>query len=869
MRVKAYIKRVGLALSVLAIAISNNLVFLAPKSVKADPATNSWVNRAVIRYDNGAAGSDYFIDTDTFDDNMTFVSLHPYDNRCAEPTERSTLVFDKNTSLGDIYYRSNYFGDSPSHFTRTVYEMQTSGQFAGTCVPLVPTIVDVDNTKNRRITFVYDGTNANDSTTITHILNTSGLGGGGATFERWKGSPFAANYLPVFANMSDQDLCRDVIVGRESDPRNENWFTTGNQDGSAMLFSTLTTGGHAAESMHSISDSPNVIGIDTCKKSDENLEGPNSLYKVIDGDDAGGALTGPGFQSCQQNGTTVYHYITHSTLCDGGGDPSDDSYIIFVGTVAANTIPDSALGGGGGGGALCPTDPTILATDPKCGASTTTQPCRVSDTGLANSLSWLICPATELIAKTMNLIETSFIGPLLTVNPLTVGSPTYKLWDVFRNVANVMFAIAFLIIVFSTATGIGVSNLSIKKALPAFIVGVIVANISFFLVAFVVDIFNIMQQGVANLITGLVDQAAVVNNVYTRSATTLEWYGLGAVLLGAIIISGGAILGPIFGLVLLMLAIVVAAAGTLLLRQFAILGYTAILPFSLAIRPIPGLTKIADSVPKGLVKMIAIGPLVVLAFVIGKVLGAIMGSFDPTPNTPGESNLDTFITYGTVMFTYVLPLILLPIIVAQRGTILGAAYGGLRKGFDGARKVAGAGWQSTKGWIADKGSQGGAIRRGIARVATGTVGRGGARRMAMMGAERSERVKKGDEALASYTLNRSGTVPSRRTKEILDGVTKMKLEDVAGLSAKTMRALLSHRDGSVRAAADALFQAAAANPVVAAKLRPEQQAAIAGGIIVPSAAQIAKDEARAATMTTLRTLGKLTGVAKPPKWPKP
>jgi hypothetical protein len=139
----------------------------------------------------------------------------------------------------------------------------------------------------------------------------------------------------------------------------------------------------------------------------------------------------------------------------------------------------------------------------------------------------------------------------------------------------------------------------------------------------------------------------------------------------------------------------------------------------------------------------------------------------------------------------------------------------------------------------------------------------------MMGAERSERVKKGDEALASYTLNRSGTVPSRRTKEILDGVTKMKLEDVAGLSAKTMRALLSHRDGSVRAAADALFQAAAANPVVAAKLRPEQQAAIAGGIIVPSAAQIAKDEARAATMTTLRTLGKLTGVAKPPKWPKP
>lgn len=75
---------------------------------------------------------------------------------------------------------------------------------------------------------------------------------------------------------------------------------------------------------------------------------------------------------------------------------------------------------------------------------------------------------------------------------LKTDSAAYKAWQSFLNIANVMFVIAFIAIVFSQVTSIGISNYGIKKLLPKLIVVAILVNVSYFICQLVVDLSNLL-----------------------------------------------------------------------------------------------------------------------------------------------------------------------------------------------------------------------------------------------------------------------------------------------------------------------------------------------------------------------------------------
>lgn len=118
-------------------------------------------------------------------------------------------------------------------------------------------------------------------------------------------------------------------------------------------------------------------------------------------------------------------------------------------------------------------------------------------------VGWLICQASKLMAK---ITDGAFalLKQLLKVPGLGVDTPggqtMYSRWAIIRNIANVVFVLIFLYVIYSQVTGIGLDNYGIKRLLPRLIVAVILTNISYYICAVMVDITNVLGASLRDLL---------------------------------------------------------------------------------------------------------------------------------------------------------------------------------------------------------------------------------------------------------------------------------------------------------------------------------------------------------------------------------
>ena len=176
----------------------------------------------------------------------------------------------------------------------------------------------------------------------------------------------------------------------------------------------------------------------------------------------------------------------------------------------------------------------------------------------AGSSNWIACPIIDnssIATKTLynyieNMIQVN--TELFTTDKSTSG--TFAAWESFRNIANVVFIIVFIIVILSQITGFGVDNYGIKKILPKLILGALLVNISFYVCQACIDVANITGGG----IKGLLQSAA--NNIKGSKELQFQFDKMNAVKIGttisvatiaaaivaaAIYVSGGAVLVPL------------------------------------------------------------------------------------------------------------------------------------------------------------------------------------------------------------------------------------------------------------------------------------------------------------------------------------
>lgn len=199
-----------------------------------------------------------------------------------------------------------------------------------------------------------------------------------------------------------------------------------------------------------------------------------------------------------QENDTAYTYI----------DPSDtDPRLIHVVYFAATTNPTGANDANYRTYVYedtlkftNPSTPSVISLTPKDPNTSSVASAGSSSCQVDGGLGWIICPVTNTLANAMDWAFQLLTG-FLEVRPieLDTNNGLYRAWSYMRTFANVAFVIAFIIIIYSQITSIGISNYGLKKLLPRLIVAAVLVNLSYIICALAIDISNILGHGVQHV----------------------------------------------------------------------------------------------------------------------------------------------------------------------------------------------------------------------------------------------------------------------------------------------------------------------------------------------------------------------------------
>lgn len=351
--------------------------------------------------------------------------------------------------------------------------------------------------------------------------------------------------------------------------------------------------------------------------------------------------------------------IPTTSLCTPKIGPNEQNSYLNVGKTAINANISVSIQD-------LKDNPSIIPVT--AAASTTTKTCGDVVTGVG----WILCPVITGITA-LNDSMWSLVSGLLNVNPISQSSSIYTAWASIRNIANVVFVIIFLIMIFSQVSNIGITNYGIKKLFPRLIFGAILVNISFVVVQIVVDLANIIGSSLYGLLAGLAP-----NDFLAKAWTGLPGMILTAVsgtglLVGGVSLIGGAaaafwMLAPV---ALMGLLALLAAILTLIFRQAVIPILAILAPLAFVAYLLPNTESWFKKWRSLLTQMLMLYPLAAVVFG-GSQLAArlIIGESPDWWNT----------VMGVIIMT--LPLFSLPFLATKGGAItnaVGSALNNLAK----------------------------------------------------------------------------------------------------------------------------------------------------------------------------------------------
>ena len=319
--------------------------------------------------------------------------------------------------------------------------------------------------------------------------------------------------------------------------------------------------------------------------------------------------------------------------------------------------------------------------------------------GGAGSLGWIVCPVLEWLGDVSEGIYNEYVEPALQVSPklFTEGDDaTLKAWNTFRDIANVIFVIVLLIVIFSQLTGVGIDNYGIKKILPKLVVMAVLVNLSYALCILAVDVSNILGNGFQSMFNGMSQQlSSSVPQQYTITTDqgTSEPIDAGAItgltgvgILGMIVVAGVAIwASPAILISLLVAAIGIAVSIFFLFillsaREAAILVMVIMSPLAVVMYVLPNTKNLFDRWLKMFEGLLFVYPICGLLVGAG---GYVSRLLIVTGATSGD-----FIWSFMAMVVSIVPIFFIPTVLKGAFSAMGK-MGGTLAGL-GASAAAGA-----------------------------------------------------------------------------------------------------------------------------------------------------------------------------------
>ena len=287
-------------------------------------------------------------------------------------------------------------------------------------------------------------------------------------------------------------------------------------------------------------------------------------------------------------------------------------------------------------------------------------------------IGWIICPVSNFLAKAMDWIFNVLAG-FLRVEPLktTQDDALFTAWSVMRNFANVAFVIAFLVLIYSQVTNLGISNYGIKKLLPRLIIAAILVNISYWICAIAVDASNIMGYSLQNILMNIRENMTGASNSDVISWESLTGAALGT---GTLATAGflklatiGSLSGAIYMLLPILVGVLIAALVALLImaaRQALIVILIMIAPLAFVAYLLPNTEKYFEKWRGIFTTMLMLFPVFAVIFGGSQIAGAAI-----------LQNASSVIMVILGMATQVAPLVVLPFLLKFSGSLLGRVAG--------------------------------------------------------------------------------------------------------------------------------------------------------------------------------------------------
>lgn len=304
-------------------------------------------------------------------------------------------------------------------------------------------------------------------------------------------------------------------------------------------------------------------------------------------------------------------------------------------------------------------------------------------------LSWIMCPAINLLGSTLNWVDTQ-LTRLLEVdrnrydsNDPETGANLYKAWSSFRNIGLTLLIAIMLVMIVSTALGVGAFDAyTVKKAFPRMIAAVIFMTLSWYVCVFLIDITNNIGRGVLGLMTQPFGSPASLASLFSATGGGALAQGTAvtglAIGVGVFAVSGG--IGVLFGWLVPSLTIMIIAFITLVARQLFILVLVLFAPLAILSWIFPGNEKLWKFWWQTFSKLLLMFPIVMALIASGRIFAGVVAATD-------GSLIDTLLK----LTAYIVPYIFIPFTFKAAGGAFGAVTGMLNdrsKGiFDRSRKM--------------------------------------------------------------------------------------------------------------------------------------------------------------------------------------
>lgn len=261
-------------------------------------------------------------------------------------------------------------------------------------------------------------------------------------------------------------------------------------------------------------------------------------------------------------------------------------------------------------------------------------------------LGWILCPLLEISGGASDQIY-SFIEGQLKINPAILTGGTIAstitddetgseqtttatlasartVWETFRDTANVLIVILFLIIIFSYVTSFGLNDYNIKKTFPKLIVAIVLINLSFFIVQIAIDVSNLVGSSVKDLFDGMIQSMVMP---VRSDAGTVGSYGVSTVLAGVLLWNANKVTPLMSFLFPVIMAIILTSLLVLLLlmiRQAIAILVAVLAPIAFAAMILPNTEKVFSTWKSAFTAVIVTYPVVALLFSGSKLAGSII-----------------------------------------------------------------------------------------------------------------------------------------------------------------------------------------------------------------------------------------------------